>query len=138
MKAHAIHELIVCRSVAAVLLLILCCFYIIDRKKKSPPLTRNVTGSSPAIPPRPKPLLANRHVEMREIKPKVNTTMRDGGMVNLDVDTATVVMGAVLINSADRGGGGGGDGGTTSSAYGGGGGCGGGGCGCCGSRIYRE
>ncbi|XP_015081644.1 mitogen-activated protein kinase kinase kinase 17-like [Solanum pennellii] len=62
MKSYAITNIVV-GSVAAVVVLISCCFY---RKKKSPPLTPTVTGDSPAIPPRPKPLPANRHVEKRE------------------------------------------------------------------------
>ncbi|XP_015164371.1 glycine-rich RNA-binding protein 10-like [Solanum tuberosum] len=156
MKADAI----VCRSVAAVLqksvvVVVVdaefksrggCSFTKILKKKKRHPVTWNVTGGSPAIPPPPKPLQANRDVEKGEIKPKDNSAMRDGGMVILGAAAATVVTAAV-IDSAYNGGGtsggcgsggngdgdadgdGDGDGGGCGGGGGGGGGCGGGGCG---------
>ncbi|XP_049391770.1 uncharacterized protein LOC125856270, partial [Solanum stenotomum] len=98
------------------------------KKKKSHSVTWNVTGGSPAIPPPPKPLQANRDVEKGEIKPKDNSAMRDGGMVILGAAAATVVTAAV-IDSGGGGGGGCGGGGGGGGCGCGGGGCGGGGCG---------
>ncbi|KAJ8572987.1 hypothetical protein K7X08_009498 [Anisodus acutangulus] len=117
MKAYAI-ALIVCGSVAAaIVLMTLYCIFKSGRKKKShQPVTPNMIGASPAAPP-PPPLQANRDVEKGEIKPKNNTTMRDGGMVILGAAAATVATTAVITSAYS--GGGGGDGGGT------GGGCGG-------------
>ncbi|KAG5626326.1 hypothetical protein H5410_011544 [Solanum commersonii] len=118
---------------------ILCCFC--RKKKKTHSVTRNVTGGSPAIPPPPKPLQANRDVEKGEIKPKDNSAIRDGGMVILGAAAAATVVTAAVIDTAYNGGGssggcgsgvnGDGDGGGCGGEGGGcgGGGCGGGGCG---------